>query len=590
MKMIKKLQKSIIENIQSIIQVSLDDIESVLPALESFLKEITEYYAIVLDKLPVHARSKISLDFINEDSGVNLGVKRSESEIVIQKWIFELQQRAKGYMLTFVVVKESLMSFFEFELNELEESIINIASILWLKELYGVKSLDNPIFASIFLWIYPETISGIDYRLINNLLTILFIKNISFDKVIKTYLKIKQEFNPDEKELYAKIREWVQSFIIDDDVIAPIYIRQKLIPIIDNLLEFGYEKGTSAILAKKLNVHENTVRNYFKEMMTNYTTCWRAIINYERLKLHNYLVKIVVKNQSKYDQIYNLLIEIPYLKTLYIGEENGNKILYSPSLICPHLVSEQLSEQLRKFESKDVLDFTLQLIRERYIVGTVTSDYFTPSMKKFKDLLNTSEKEPNMKKYTFSIEKRDASMEFDDEDLPFDNNLLYFLSILRNKFLLKSRYGVVVSELQKLYEINEIPISDVVSQTDFLNQIDIRARRRNLLSYALFMRSHRPLGTDVLIFEIPSIDNLSDKQLEKIRKRLHIFSFLGIVILSDRIIFTLPGVSHEHPIKNLIEEILIEEKVEPLFYTIKLSKSKFVPLHELYDFETQKWK
>ena len=104
------------------------------------------------------------------------------------------------------------------------------------------------------------------------------------------------------------------------------------------------------------------------------------------------------------------------------------------------------------------------------------------------------------------------------------------------------------------------------------------------------MRSHRPRGPDVLIFEIPSIDNLSDKQLEKIRKRLHIFSFLGIVILSDRVIFTLPGVSHEHPIKNLIEEILIDEKVEPLFYTIKLSKSKFVPLHELYDFETQKWK
>ncbi|MHA1442467.1 MAG: hypothetical protein ACTSPK_11490, partial [Candidatus Heimdallarchaeota archaeon] len=352
--MIKKLQKSIIENIQSIIQVSLDDIESVLPALESFLKEITEYNATILDKLPVHARSKISLDFINEDSGVNLGVKRLESEIIIQKWIFELQQRAKGYMLTFVVVKESLMSFFEYELNELEESIINIASILWLKELYGVKSLDNPIFASIISWIYPETISGIDYNLISNLLTILFIKNVPFIDVITNYINIKQEFKPDEKELYNKIREWVQSFSKDDDVIASIYVRSRLIPIIDNLLELGYEKGTSVVLAKKLNVHENTTRNYFREMMTNYTTVWRPIINFERLKLHNYFLKISIKDQTKYDQIYDLILQIPYLKTIYIGEQNNRQILYAPSLICPHLVSEQLNERLRKFETKGI--------------------------------------------------------------------------------------------------------------------------------------------------------------------------------------------------------------------------------------------
>ncbi|MHA1505362.1 MAG: hypothetical protein ACTSPT_09250, partial [Candidatus Heimdallarchaeota archaeon] len=128
------------------------------------------------------------------------------------------------------------MSFFEYELNELEESIINIASILWLKELYGVKSLDNPIFASIISWIYPETISGIDYNLISNLLTILFIKKVPFIDVITNYIKIKQEFKPDEKELYNKIREWVQSFIKDDDVIASIYVRSRLIPIIDNLL------------------------------------------------------------------------------------------------------------------------------------------------------------------------------------------------------------------------------------------------------------------------------------------------------------------------------------------------------------------
>ena len=433
-------------------------------------------------------------------------------------------------------------------------------------------------------------ISGIDYNLISNLLTILFIKNVSYVDVITTYLKIKQEFKPDENELYSKFREWVQSFIKDDDVIAPIYVRSRLVPIIDNLLELGYEKGTTAVFAKMLNVHENTARNYFREMMSNYSTFWRPIINVERMKLHNYFFKIVVKDQTKYDQLYELLWNIPYLKTIYIGEQNNQQILYSPSLVCPHLVTEQLTERLRKYETKGIVEYSIQLIRERYILGTVTSDYFSPSIKTFRDLLSKSPPKTNIKKYTFSIEKRDTSLEFDDDDIPFDYNLLYFLSILRNKYLLKSRYGVMVSELPKFFELNDITISDVVSQTDFINQIEIRARRRNLLSYALYMRSHRPRGSNVLICEIPNTDNFTDKKLEQLRKRLHVFAFLGMVILSDRAIFTIPGISHEHPIKKVIEEILVKEKIEFLFYTIRLSQAKFVPLHELYDFDAQKWK
>ncbi|MHA1187604.1 MAG: hypothetical protein ACTSSK_12175 [Candidatus Heimdallarchaeota archaeon] len=588
--MIKKLQKNIIEKMQSIIQFSLDDIEFAIPNLESFLKDITDYHATVLDKKPIHTRSKIVLDLKNEDSGVNLGIKRTETDIIIQKWIFELQQRAKGYMLTFVIVKESLMLFFEDELNELEESIINIASILWLKELYNVKSLDNPIFASIISWIYPETISGIDYNLVANLQTILFIKNIKFIEVIKTYLKIIQEVKSDEKELFNKMREWVQSFIKDEDVIAPIYVRSRLVPIIDTLLELGYEKGTSAVIAKKLNVHENTTRNYFREMMTNYTTIWRPIINFERLKLHNYFVKIIIKDQSKFDQIYELLWKIPYLKGIYTGEQDNHEMLYAPSLICPHIVSEQLNERLRKLETQGVIDYTLQLVRERLILGAITSDYFTPSINTFKELLNDNTSKTNIKQYTFSHEKRDSSMEFDDDDIPFDYNLLYFLSILKNKYLLKSRYGVIVSELPKFYELNDIAISDVVSQTDFINQIEIRARRRNLLSYALYMRSHRPLVSNVLIFEISTLDNFTDEQYEQIRKRLHTFAFLGTFALSDRIIFTIPGISHEHPIKDAIEEIITNEKLKSTFYTVKFSKARFVPLHDLYDFDTQKWK
>ncbi len=286
--MTKQLQKNLIENIQKIIPVSLVDIETVLPILESSIKEFTDYTSTLLAMEPIHQPRKIKIDTESEEYGINLGIKRSDTNISIQKWIFELQQRTRGYILTFVVVKESLMQFLINELNELEETIINIATLLWLKQLYNFKTIDSPIVASVTSRIYPETISGLDYHLINNLFEILFIKNVSFDDLFKTYLEIKKEYKPDENELYKRIRQWVQNFIKDNDVIAPIYIRQRLIPIIDNLLELGYEKGTTNVFAKLLNVHENTARNYFREMTTNYTTFWRPIINFERLKLHNY--------------------------------------------------------------------------------------------------------------------------------------------------------------------------------------------------------------------------------------------------------------------------------------------------------------
>jgi hypothetical protein len=52
----------------------------------------------------------------------------------------------------------------------------------------------------------------------------------------------------------------------------------------------------------------------------------------------------------------------------------------------------------------------------------------------------------------------------------------------------------------------------------------------------------------------------------------------------------LPGISHEHPVKNMIYETLKKEGIEPIFYTINLAKSRFVPLHDLFNYDEQKWK
>ena len=97
-------------------------------------------------------------------------------------------------------------------------------------------------------------------------------------------------------------------------------------------------------------------------------------------------------------------------------------------------------------------------------------------------------------------------------------------------------------------------------------------------------------STDVLIFEIPTSNGISDKEFSKIIKKLQVFSLLGQNSLYDRHIFNLPGVAHTHPIKKVIQDFFEKEGLIPTFYTIKLYKTNFVPLYDLYDFENQKWK
>ena len=59
-------------------------------------------------------------------------------------------------------------------------------------------------------------------------------------------------------------------------------------------------------------------------------------------------------------------------------------------------------------------------------------------------------------------------MEFDDEDKSLDYNLLYFLSIIRGRNLLKQGYTVLPAELPKLYKRNNIPLHDNIAGSDYL--------------------------------------------------------------------------------------------------------------------------
>ena len=280
---------------------------------------------------------------------------------------------------------------------------------------------------------------------------------------------------------------------------------------------------------------------------------------------------------------------IPYIKTLYSGRVDDKKIIYSPTFYCPHLISEQLNSRLFKFKNENLIEeYNLQIIREKTHHCSLTNYPYKASVNTFKNLINEEDK--NLRKYTFAIEKKDFSMEYEDKETSLDYNILYFISLLKGKYLLKSRYMIWMNEAMKLYEKNDISSTDEYSQIDLLNQLEIRARKKGLLSFALFMRNFTTRGNDILVFEMLNFDDTIEKEYTELTDRLRIFSFLGQMKLYDRYVFTIPGLNHTHPVAELIKNTIDGYNIESNFYTINLKKSKFIPFHELYDFDENKWK
>ena len=66
----------------------------------------------------------------------------------------------------------------------------------------------------------------------------------------------------------------------------------------------------------------------------------------------------------------------------------------------------------------------------------------------------------------------------------FDYNLLNFKSVFRSRGIIKSMYIVYLDEFYEMCKRNNIPRENDKLVTDFLNQQEIRLRRRNLLYYA----------------------------------------------------------------------------------------------------------
>ncbi len=584
------LREKVLYAIDAIDKIAEKTGTEISKTLSSLSKEIIPLLSISLKKSAFDNELKLAFGKVRRDYNPYFGLACINERTIIAKWILDLQYNTKRYLLSFFLIKQSFKNFVKKNFCEEEEAILNIITIVLLTAVLGISTIDNPMLSAIRAKIYSEEIAGASPIYWDNLLLLLISKSIPFSDVFDEFYVLVNDLSKSTQEKVKHFSQWVTSITVKaENVILPIYTNKKLIDLIETLFEFGYEKSSTSMIAKKDKLSQKTIAKRFKALNENYSTYWTAHINYEEINLHNYFIKITTTKDIFVQKINSLLLTIPYLKSLYNGYDGESQIIYSPSLICPHIISDQLRTRFRKMKDSGLISsYTIQLVREKYRYFAITNFPYNPTLNIFKKLITQGDQ--YLRKFTFHHEKRSSVIPISDKPVVLDYNLLYFLSVLKGKYLLQARYAVNINEFKKFFLEKNIPITDVKSQTDLLYQNELRARRKDLLSFSLFMRNFVRFGSDVLAFELPIVDEKTNGKLQAIVDKLRIFAFLGQINLYDRFLFHIPGVSHQHPVRKIIEEVLTDADFSPSFYTIKLHKSNYVPLHELYDYDDQKWK
>ncbi|MBD3189937.1 MAG: hypothetical protein GF308_04810 [Candidatus Heimdallarchaeota archaeon] len=589
-------KEKVISTIRTILDSSIEEKEKLAQLIQSAIQEFIELFKKEMPYEPILPIREVVPTFNPETHSINFGVERTSSKLFFNYWFLELRKIEKKALLYFLFVKESLMHFIscQDQYSDFCDAIINIIAILFLKEYLGLSSINHRIITIIRSRIYSKDIGGKSYHFWDTLLILLLRNEISFEVVFnKFYSLYQRNLRPSSKEvkLIDEFNEWVKKTISrGEEVIAPIFLSKRFLQIVKYLLDLGYDDSSSSAIANLMDVHENTIRNALRELMTLIQIFWFPNLDLSKINLHSYLFKITPSPETNIQKMGEFLLQNPYIQELFKGQtEDDIPIYYSSTFICPHLVSEQLREQLEHWKYEGlVVDYSLQLIRHRHHYSSVTTTPLNPTLQNFSKLILADNCFLNVTKLTLRQEQKDFSMEFDDTVPSVDYNLLYFLSIIRCRYPLKARYGVWVDEFYKLCKHNNISPSNISAQMNFINQLEIRARRKKLLHYSLTLRSFSFLS-DVLVIEIPLDPHYNKEKLLALIDRLRVFSWLAVLQLYDRWLISLPGISCQHPIAQLLKKIIQNKGFLPKLFTINSISYRPIPYHKLYNFDSNKW-
>ncbi|MBD3190745.1 MAG: hypothetical protein GF308_08875 [Candidatus Heimdallarchaeota archaeon] len=606
----KKKSQKIIEKILS---ASSEESELLEELLERFLHELILLVQEKLEQEPISSIRKIKIFKPKEMKEMDFSMKRTSSTIHFDINFLHLRQTERKDMLYFLIMKECLFHFLSFEpFADVTEAVVDILTTLILKEVLEIRSLDHHLITAIRSRIYCKDIAEKSYNYWDSLLQILFRQNISAEIVFHQFNSLIREVSIkkwSKEQLIEQFRSFVVSKIKGEEIIAPHFLSSRLQKIINHFLELGFEKSTTGQIAELMGLHINTIRRAFRELSSRFNTFWKTEMNYEKLKLYPHLFRISLPNQKAKEIVEKYLMEIPYVEQLFEGKTVDEEIiLYSSTFNSPLSVSNQLQHDLQKLSNNELInDYVLQMIRQRIRYATITTEPFNPKAENFSKLILNEEKsiaiqkliltdqkshlsfpEADSRVAAINNQKASYSLKINDELPTVNYNQLYFLAILKCRYLIKGRYGVWIDEFYDLCKQNDIDLSEVSTQMDFINQMEIQTRRKGLLDYWYSIRAYG-LQNDILGIEIP-LAAISEKSLQEVIDKVRVFSSSALLKLYDRWFYIFQGINHKHPVAQLLQAIFNQEGLPINMFTIRSKNFRFVPLHELFDFDSNRWK
>ncbi len=540
-----------------------------------FKKSITEISRF-LDKIPVRERTIViqaeDSEVTISDIDIAFGVIHEENQIIYGKWILDVKVKEREPIIEFLIAKESFKLFFDYEFSpehqyyDFFEIFLNILTIQWLVELDIVAGLSDAKKMDIFKRTGFQDKDYIKLRDFTYIIHHSYRNDIS-PKSIYNYILflltegINKEIS--KNELFEKMLKWFKKQFELQEVALPLTITKRYFDIISELYTLGFKTSAKKI-GEKLDLSYNVINIDFKRLYDKYSVSWQQNIKQYKLGIYPYFIRIFVSNNEHLETTKKVLDpyqdNIPFLN---VGRfEEGSVI--TAYIECSHLIHQQLEFQFEKLAKKKVIiDHFFSMIRRKRISSAfVIDEELEHNKETYNQLLNNPDNFP-IQKLIFLDEKYDFTPPARKRKLTIDENVLYYLSILKGRHLGKAHYLFSpIPVILELCEKNNINTEDNAAFMYFVNQLDIRCRRLGLLDYYLsYNNNFYSSGLYLELFLDPNSEKVS-RLLEKLE------NFVGLIVLEfhERLMIIFPKNESDKVLMDSLKELMSKEDFQYKMY------------------------
>ncbi len=538
--------------------------------------------------------SKIELGDTSEfyDS---FGVNRFNTKIIFGNWINKIKPDYSRENIWEAVIIREAFSYFINEnllfnnLKELTNLFLNILIISYLLKKYSDKTKYLKISSIRYRFrAEPDGLhekEKILFLKISSLLDEIINQGITYKLILETYLHLVEDYSEEDFDIEELIDDFSR-FISSspEEIAAPLNFRKRMTEILRELIFGGYK--TSALkIAENLEINQSTVSRQINKIVSRFYAKWRPMKNWKKLGLYPHIVIIRFKktDNKKINSISKELLKIRYIHQIYEGVNWDYFYLYS-IVNCPLIVINSIENKLINLaKNNQILSFDIKSILSRLDRTAISSKSIKPTLKNFEALIEN--KIPIEK---IAIWKSSWFHEDDLENLDkSDENILRFLSVLKsNSITSYSVIGCWVPEAKKMLKDNGYDLKNVHDCMNFFNKLQNTAMQRNILSYRL-MISLNTSSSNYLIIVIKT--DPENKKVKKLVSDLSCFASITFFTSNNELIISLIGPEFNDSLSNIIQNRIKQDYNEFEIFSTNLKNWRFVPYHELYDFESKKW-